>query len=80
MQRNTFQVVLASDWQLSFAIFIYDEITFGPRAMAAFDAGDGNRFYSIPGPIRNIESTSNVNRPGVYVFRIDSDNILSPCK
>ena len=79
-QRNTFQLVLASDRERSFAIFLYEEINFGPGAVAGFDAGNGSRFYNIPATFQNLNSTSNVNRTGVYIFRIDSNNIIFPCK
>ena len=42
-----------------------------------FNAGDGERFASVPGSqtseIVNIDSTSNVDRQGVWIFRIDEE-------
>ena len=63
---------------LSFAIFIYEEIVHSFFSVAGFDAGDGIRFFNIPGPILDIESTTNVNRPGIWMFRIDSDDLIFP--
>ena len=48
-----------------------------PAAQVGFNAGDGNRFFSVPGSqtngIMNIDSTTNVNIPGVWTFQVNSD-------
>ena len=67
-----------SDTQLTFAIFIYQEIVFANDSVAGFNAGDGVRFYNIPVLAPNLDVTSNVNRPGEWLFRIDSENIILP--
>jgi len=71
---NTLQVVMATDSQVSFVFFIYGNITWG-TANVGFNAGDGLRFFMVPGALtsqtRNIEMGSNVNIPGLYVFRVD---------
>ena len=36
------------------------------------------KFYVIPVHSRDLVSSSNINQPGVYVFRIDSNNIILP--
>uniref|UniRef100_A0A8D0BCZ0 NIDO domain-containing protein n=1 Tax=Salvator merianae TaxID=96440 RepID=A0A8D0BCZ0_SALMN len=47
----------------------------GTPAQAGFDSGDKTNFYNIPGSrtpqILNITQTSNVNKPGRWVFRVD---------
>ena len=52
----------------------------GTPAQAGFNAGDGLRFANVPGSqtaeIVNIDSTSNVNRPGVWIFRADEEEIV----
>lgn len=88
---NTFQVVLITDGELSFTIFQYHNITWttgmhttsggdlqglgGTAAQAGFNAGDGKRYFNIPGSrtadIVNVEDTTNVGYPGRWVFRID---------
>ena len=51
----------------------------GTAAQVGFNAGDGIRFASVPGSqtrdIVNIDSTSNVGIPGVWVFRVDEEDI-----
>lgn len=51
----------------------------GTPAQGGFNAGDGIRFFSIPGSqtaaILNISSTSNVGIPGVWTFRVDQNAI-----
>ena len=46
---------------------------------AGFNAGDGIRSYSIAGSrtddVVNIETTTNVNTPGRWVFRVDEAQI-----
>ncbi|XP_061593558.1 sushi, nidogen and EGF-like domain-containing protein 1 isoform X1 [Cololabis saira] len=88
---NTFQVVLITDGELSFTIFQYNSITWttgmhassggnhsglgGIAAQAGFNAGDGKRYFNIPGSrtadVVNVEGTTNVGFPGRWVFRID---------
>ena len=48
----------------------------GTEAQVGYDAGDGVNFHSVNGSmtpsIIDIETTSNVNIPGMYIFRLDS--------
>ena len=81
MQENTFQVVLATDGLLSFVFFVYDDIEWG-FANIGFSAGDRVRFLMVPGALtfqsRNIETTSNVNITGLYIYRVDLRTVLGP--
>ena len=49
-------------------------------AQVGFNAGDGERFVSLPGSqteaILNISPTSNVGEPGFWIFRVDGDDIV----
>ncbi|XP_022783564.1 sushi domain-containing protein 2-like [Stylophora pistillata] len=92
-KRNTFQAVLITNGRHSFVIYNYDNITWttgtassgdetglgGFQAQAGFNAGDGKRFYNIPGSgthdVINLSNKSNVARPGRWIFRIDSAKI-----
>ena len=51
----------------------------GTPAQVGFNAGDGVRFADVPGSqtndIVNIDTTSNVERPGVWVFRVDQEEV-----
>ncbi|XP_071476500.1 uncharacterized protein [Diadema antillarum] len=92
---NTFQAVLVTDGRHSFAIFNYGDINWttgtasngnsytglgGTPAQVGFNAGDGVRYYSVPGSrtddIVDVEEASNVNVTGRYVFRTDSSQII----
>ncbi|KAM9249345.1 sushi, nidogen and EGF-like domain-containing protein 1 [Dugong dugon] len=92
---NTFQIVLITDGKLSFTIFNYESITWttgthassggdaaglgGIAAQAGFNAGDGRRYFSIPGSrtadVAEVETTTNVGVPGRWVFRIDDAQV-----
>nr|XP_057928912.1 sushi, nidogen and EGF-like domain-containing protein 1 isoform X3 [Doryrhamphus excisus] len=51
----------------------------GIAAQAGFNAGDGKRYFNIPGSrtadVVNVEGTTNVGYPGRWVFRIDDANV-----
>ncbi|XP_020611647.1 protein mesh-like isoform X3 [Orbicella faveolata] len=82
---NTFQAVLVTDGRHSFAIFNYNVIVWttgtasGTPAQGGFNAGDGIRFFVIPGSrtndILNLPSTSNVARAGQWMFRTDEASV-----
>jgi len=71
---------LATDGQLSFALFVYGDIEWG-SANIGFNAGDGVRSFMVPGALtsraRDIETTSNVNRTGLHIYHVDLTTILS---
>ena len=94
---NTFQCVLMTDGTISFAMFLYadGEIQWttgdasrgrngfgGTPAQVGFDAGDGVRFFSVPGSqtaeIVNIDTTSNIGIPGVWLFQVNGDINAAP--
>ena len=54
--------------------FVYDKIEWG-SANIGFNAGDNRRFFMAPGALtsltRNFESGSNVDIPGLYIYRVD---------
>ena len=78
---NTFQAVIASDGETSFVFFIYIDIQWGEGGVG-FDAGDDIRSFTLPGSqtpaARAIEAGSNIDIEGVYAYRIDFENIVSP--
>ncbi|KAL4608607.1 alpha-tectorin [Arapaima gigas] len=51
----------------------------GTTAQAGFNGGDISHFFNLPGSrsneVVNIEQTTNVNQPGRWLFRIDTDQI-----
>nr|XP_058948028.1 protein mesh-like [Pocillopora verrucosa] len=90
---NNFQAVLVTNGRHSFAIFNYNQIVWttgtasggtqdglgGTPAQGGFNAGDGVRFFIIPGSrtnnILNLPSTSNVARGGQWMFRTDEASV-----
>ena len=74
LQDNTLQVVIATDGQVSFVLYLYSNIEWGV-ANIGFNAGDNRRSFMAPGSLtsqtRNFESGSNVNIPGSYIYRVD---------
>ena len=90
LQTNTFQCILISDGPFTFVMFLYADGLIqwttgdasdgingfgGTPAQGGFNAGDGVRFFSIPGSqtadIINIATTSNIGIPGMWIFRVD---------
>ena len=75
---NTFQCILASSHNGSFAIFVYDDIqwptTASDEALVGINAGDGINHITVSGSLTpsivNIEETSNIDVAGIWVFRV----------
>uniref|UniRef100_A0AAY4DVV8 NIDO domain-containing protein n=1 Tax=Denticeps clupeoides TaxID=299321 RepID=A0AAY4DVV8_9TELE len=79
---NTFQCILISDGAAFFAMFNYGEITWSTGTASGGDPLTGldvSHFFNLPGSrsndVVNIEQTTNVNQPGRWLFRIDSEQI-----
>ena len=79
LQDNTLQVVIATDGQVSFVLYLYSNIEWG-FANIGFNAGDNVRSFMLPGArtfqIRNVENGSNVDIPGLYIYRVDRRLVL----
>ena len=87
LQNNTFQCVIAVDGDHTYAIYLYGLIqsSRGGQALAGYSAGsNGNSSYTIPGSlsrdILRITSTTNIECPGVWVFRLDEEELFVPEK
>ena len=52
----------------------------GTEALAGINAGDGINSITVPGSLTpsiiNIDQTSNVGNPGVWMFKVDEGNII----
>lgn len=72
-------MVLVTDGDKSFVFFSYLDIQLG-GANIGFNSG--NNHYMIPGALsadtQDIETTSNVGVAGLYVFRVDQEDIIHP--
>ena len=73
--RNTFQVLLATDGETSTVSFIYGDIQWGGGAEIGFNAGDGLSSLAVPSSgtsaTVDIETQSNVGVPGVFFYQVD---------
>ena len=79
-QVNTFQAVLATNGSITFALFLYHDIQWSRVTIIGFNAGDGVKSFTVPesltaNSVLNLDSTSNVDIPGMYIYRVDQD----PC-
>ncbi|CAF3395552.1 unnamed protein product, partial [Rotaria sp. Silwood2] len=83
---NTFQIVLSTNGDHSFVFFLYHDIQWAKPsnnsnsyAQAGFNAGDGITFSMLPHSrtqeIVQLVNESNVNIPGLFIFRVDTDKI-----
>ena len=67
---------------MTFVFFIYHDIQWGDGANIGFNAGDGIRFFMVPGALTrqvlNIDEGSNVGVRGVYIYRVDLCSVLGP--
>ncbi len=80
MDANTFQCALATDGQDTFLFFLYaDNLIQWTRhgAQVGLDGGDGVNYYSVPNSLTpeiiNITHTSNVDTPGLWILKVDSN-------
>jgi hypothetical protein len=70
----------------TFVFFLYEDIQWAQGFISTtigFNAGDGVRSFTLPDSltadgILNLDSTSNVGIPGVYMFRVDTDEVMEP--
>ena len=91
MIQNTFQCVLTTNGESTFAFFLYADGLVNSAQNGLFqigiDGGDRINYYTVPGsrpPIVNdvniisinFTYTSNVNLPGLWIFKLD-DHIIA---
>ncbi len=80
--------MLVSDGVRSFALYLYADgliqhsgSSYGHPALVGYDYGDGNHYFNHPDSlsenITNVESTSNINVPGMWIFRLDEEDIAT---
>ena len=81
LQENTFQTVLVTDGYISVVLAFYCDIQWGEGA-TGFYAGDGVRSFltdeSSTPQATDIDEGSVVGIPGLYIIRVDGDDILLP--
>ena len=80
IQANTFQVILATNGQQTYALFLYRDIQWGRgRSTIGFNAGDGIRSYALnTNNSELLKFNSNVGVPGMYIFKVDEAYVFLP--
>ena len=74
---NTFQAILATNGNQTFVMFLYEDIQWANFVTSiGFNAGDREESITLPESLTtegvlNLENTTNVGIPGVYIFRVD---------
>ena len=77
---NLFQLALITNGSFSYAIYNHGKISWHDleNALAGHTAGDNVTVYQLPGSsssnILSLTNLSNVNKPGQWIFRVDSVN------
>ena len=61
-------------------MFLYHDIQWSSDTTVGFNAGDGFNYFTLPQSVTadgilNLDNTSNVGIPGMYIYRVDQD----PC-
>ena len=61
-------------------MFLYHDIQWSSGTTIGFNAGDGVNYFTVPesltaNSVLNLDNTSNVDIPGLYIYRVDQD----PC-
>ena len=90
---NTYQAVLMTNGLASFVCFLYENIEWSTSlphsdnafistpAQIGFNAGDGNRSFTVPGGLTNVTyympRMSNVGRPGLFVYQVDGESVVA---
>ena len=79
MQFNTFQLVLITDGNATFALFLYGDIQWTSAFTSiGFNSRNTNSYYNLPDSAIDLETLSNIGSPGVFVFRVDQETIQLP--
>ena len=77
---RSFVIYLYADGEIQWTISESEDRRSLP-AQVGFNAGDGIRFFVVPESrtpeIINITTTSNVDIPGVWMFRVDQEDIMN---
>ena len=81
-KNNSFQAIVVSDGHYTFSIFIYGDIQWGTSStFVGFNLGNHSSFM-VPGSrssaVTNIERESNVGVPGLFVYRVDQNEVIEP--
>lgn len=76
----TFQIVLATDGHITYALFHYQLLECDTNVLAGFYSGVSYNFFNMPGA-RTVESghlanRSNIDIPGKFLFRVDSTKVF----
>ncbi|CAI8045170.1 Alpha-tectorin [Geodia barretti] len=88
MQVNTFQCVVATDGDMTFTIFLYDQLEWSQGqnssvARVGFYSGTEKDPWKMPCSgtqnITSLVNSSNIGENGIWLFRVDQDTIEPAC-
>ena len=78
---NTFQAVVATDnnTNATFVLFLYEDMQWIATASeVGFNSESISGFYNLENTNANMDTLSNIRRPGMFVFRVDQEKIQLP--
>ena len=68
---------------MTYAAFFYSDIQWGRNAQIGFNSGDGYSSFMLSEALTeetlDVDERSNVENPGVFIFRIDSKSECRDC-
>ncbi len=74
--NNTFQIILATDGQISFVVYLYEDIRWEDViTVVGFNRGDGIKSFTVDVDFLQLPSLSNIDKPGVFLYRVDGNEV-----
>ena len=81
--NNIFQLVLITNEEVSYVLFLYKQIVYGEHATIGFHDMNGSNIvslsYSQTARTLELPTLSNVGKPGVFVYRVDGKCFMITC-
>lgn len=77
--------MLGTNGIMTFAAFFYSDVQWGQRAQIGFNSGDGYSSFMLSEVLTeettaiDVDERSNVEKPGVFIFRMDSKSECRDC-
>ena len=76
---NTFQVALITNGEISYVLFIYQDVQWGSFSTIGFQSSNGTNIFELPfsrsEETVNVDSLTNAGRDGVFVYRVDGEGV-----
>ena len=73
---------MATNGSKTFVMFLYQDIQWTSDTAIGFNGGDEVYYFIVPESrtadgVLNLNNTSNVGIPGMYIYRVDQDSCMS---